>query len=353
MKLQQLRFLCEIVDRELSISNAAAALHTSQPSVSRQIQALEKELGVAVFARSRKRILGLTKPGIEVLQIARRMVRDAENLSQVSNEFTAKDSGDLVITTSHTHARYVLPSVIKKFAAEYPKVRVILRQGNPTQIAEWASSGDADLSISSEPIRPIPNLVLLPCYDHPKVVLTPLKHPLLGKRALTIEELARYPLITYDSEFATHSQVMRAFESRQLKPNIILSATDVDVQTDGGFIAQAFGDVHGVSHHRQYRSALQRRFARFSQTARSGAVQRVFFAAGHEQYGRPCAVIVRRRAASVGKTDFQQSKFRRPVKDLLRIAADTRHIAQRLRQSIDVLAQAFHGLAHRDYRVAA
>ncbi|MCX7136926.1 MAG: CysB family HTH-type transcriptional regulator [Proteobacteria bacterium] len=229
MKLQQLRFLCEIVDRELSISNAAAALHTSQPSVSRQIQALEKELGVAVFARSRKRILGLTKPGIEVLQIARRMVRDAENLSQVGNEFTAKDSGDLVITTSHTHARYVLPSVIKKFAAEYPKVRVILRQGNPTQIAEWASSGDADLSISSEPIRPIPNLVLLPCYDHPKVVLTPLKHPLLGKRALTIEELARSPLITYDSEFATHAQVMRAFESRQLKPNIILSATDVDV----------------------------------------------------------------------------------------------------------------------------
>jgi LysR family cys regulon transcriptional activator len=229
VKLQQLKFLCEIVDRELSISNAAAALHTSQPSVSRQIQALEKELGVAVFARSRKRILALTKPGVEVLQIARRMVRDAGNLSQVGNEFTDKDSGDLVITTSHTHARYVLPSVIKKFTAEYPKVRVILRQGNPTQIAEWASSGAADLSISSEPIRPIPDLALLPCYDHPKIVLTPLKHPLLRERTLTIAELARYPLITYDSEFATHSQVMRAFESKQIKPNVILSATDVDV----------------------------------------------------------------------------------------------------------------------------
>ena len=229
MKLQQLRFLCEVVDRGLSISGAASALHTSQPSVSRQIQALEKELGVAVFERSRKRILALTKPGMEVLQVARRMVHDAENLGRLADEFTARDSGDLVITTSHTHARYVLPSVIKKFAAEYPQVRVILRQGNPTQIAEWASSGAADLSISSEPIRPIPNLALLPCYDHPKIVLTPLKHPLLRARPLTIEALAQYPLITYDSEFATHSQVMRAFERRQLEPNVILSATDVDV----------------------------------------------------------------------------------------------------------------------------
>lgn len=230
MTLQQLTYVREIVDRGFSVSRAAAALHTSQPSMSRQVQALERELGVQVFLRSKRRILGLTPPGEAVCETARKVITATEGLRHIGTDFLAKDSGALVVTTSHTHARYVLPKVIQAFARKYPKVRVTLRQGNPTQVAQWVSTGQADLSICSTPTREIGGLVLLPCYDQHKIVLVPAKHPLLAsKRRLTIEALSRWPLITYDTDFTTHSQVMRAFAAADREPNVILSATDVDV----------------------------------------------------------------------------------------------------------------------------
>jgi LysR family cys regulon transcriptional activator len=229
MTLQQLKYVCEIVDRGFSVSRAAVALHTSQPSMSRQVQALEKELGVTIFLRSKRRMLGLTSPGAEVCEVARKMLRATDGLRHIGSDFFSKDSGSLIVTTSHTHARYVLPKVIQAFTKMYPKVRVTLRQGNPTQVAEWVSSGQADLSICSTPNRQVAGLALLPCYDQHKVVLTPRRHPLLKARPLTIEAMAGYPLITYDIDFTTHSQVMRAFAQAGFEPNVILSATDVDV----------------------------------------------------------------------------------------------------------------------------
>src|SRR5688572_11437147 len=229
MTLQQFRYVCEIVDRGFSVSRAAASLHTSQPSMSRQVQALEKELGFAVFTRTKRKILGLTKPGGEVLEVARKVLRATDGLRHIASDFSDGDAGTLVVTTSHTHARYVLPRVIQEFNRRHPKVRVTLRQGNPTQVAQWVSAGEADLSICSTPTREITGIALLPCYEQHKVVLTPSKHPLLRAKPLTIAALALYPLITYDTDFTTHSQVMRAFEKAGYEPNVILSATDVDV----------------------------------------------------------------------------------------------------------------------------
>ena len=229
MNLQQLRYVCEIVERGMSVSRAAAALHTSQPSMSRQIQSLEKELGVTVFVRSRRRILGLSKPGEEVHALARQVVRDTERLRHVGREYLQQEAGTLVVTTSHTHARYVLPKVIREFARRHPRMRVTLRQGNPTQVAQWVSAGEADLSICSIPTRHIPGTVLIPCYDQHKVVLTPNRHPLLKAGKLTLAALAKHPLITYDPEFTTYGQVMQAFADAGLVPHIALSATDVDV----------------------------------------------------------------------------------------------------------------------------
>lgn len=229
MKLHQLRFVCEVVDRGFNVSRAATALHTSQPSVSRQIHELEVKIGVSIFERSKNRVTGLTPPGRKIVEVARRILNDSGNLLKIAKEFTDQDSGSLTVTTSHTHAQYVLPRVIQQFIEKYPKIRLSIRQGNPTQIINWVGSGEADLSICSDPVRGNVDLVLLPCYDHAKVVLVPEKHPLLKEKTLSIRALADYPLITYDSEFSTHWQVLRAFERAHLTPNIVLSATDVDV----------------------------------------------------------------------------------------------------------------------------
>lgn len=228
MNLRQMRFVCEIVERDLSISRAAEALHTSQPSVSRQIQDLEQELGFAVFRRSRRRILGVTQRGSEVIRIARSMMQLSNELSRMSRDEEV-DTGDLTIAASHAYAVYSLPAVVARFAQEFPNVKVVLRQSTPGSNAELVRRGEADVMISAKPLDPPADLVFLPCRQVQRLVLAPRSHPLARIRQLTLEQLARYPLITYDREYEAHSHITSAFAAAGLKPDIVLTATDVSV----------------------------------------------------------------------------------------------------------------------------
>jgi LysR family cys regulon transcriptional activator len=229
MKLQQLRYLVEVAQRGLNVSEAAAALYTSQPGISKQIKLLEDELGVIVFERSGKRLTAVTEPGRAVLEIAERILRDAENIRRVGEEYAGGDSGSLVIATTHTQARYALPGVVKNFVDRHPRVRLSLRQGHPTQIAEWALKGEADIAIATEALDQYPQLLMLPCYQWVHCVIAPDGHAILGEKPLSLTALARWPLITYDSAFAGRSRINKAFELAQLTPNVVLSAIDADV----------------------------------------------------------------------------------------------------------------------------
>lgn len=229
MTLQQLRFFCEIVDRGLNISSAANALHTSQPGVSKQMKLLEQEFGTALFVRSRKRIVSLTNAGKTVLRYARLSIDAADNICRVGMDFASPDVGDFTIATTHTYARYVLPDTVEKFIRHYPKVRLSLRQGNPTQIAEWISSGELDLGISGYPLGPFSRLLRLPCYEYDRVVLAKEGHPFLREKRITLETIAKYPMITYDSSFTGRAQIATTFADKGLSPHIALSAIDTDV----------------------------------------------------------------------------------------------------------------------------
>ena len=229
MKIQQLRYLCEVAKRGLNLSEAAAALHTSQPGISKQIRLLEDELGVQILVRHGKRVVDVTEPGRVILDIAERILKDTENLKQVGREFGAEDSGSLAIATTHTQARYALPPVIQHFIQRYPKVRLSLREGSPQQISELMMSGEADIAIVTEAYEQYQNLVTLPCHQWNRCVITPLQHPLLKERQLTLDTIARYPIITYDFAFSGDSPIKRAFDARGIKPNIALTAIDADV----------------------------------------------------------------------------------------------------------------------------
>jgi len=229
MNLQQLRYLNEIVRRDLNISAAAEALFTSQPAISKQIKLLEEELGIQIFLRNGKRITALTEPGKGLLAIARRMLLDAENFKQFADEFHSKDSGHLTLATTHTQARYALPPVVKQFIERYPKVKLGLHQGNPTQIAEQVLNGEADICIATESLTLYDGLVTLPCYEWQHCVITPPDHPLLLEPELTLESIARYPIITYDHAFSGRSKINEAFEKAGIVPDIALTAIDADV----------------------------------------------------------------------------------------------------------------------------
>jgi LysR family cys regulon transcriptional activator len=229
MKLQQLRYICEVARHNLNLSNAAEALFTSQPGISKQIRSLEEELGVDIFVRHGKRVVAVTEPGKAILEIAQRMLKDAENLRQVGEEFTEEDNGHLTIATTHTQARYALPHVIQRFTKRYPGVRLSLRQGSPTQISELVTSGEADIAIATEAIELYEDLVMLPCYEWNRCVLVPPGHPLLKAKRLTLEAMASFPIITYDFAFTGRSRMNQAFADKGLTPNVVLTAIDADV----------------------------------------------------------------------------------------------------------------------------
>ena len=230
MTLQQLRYLCGVVDAELSVSRAARILHTSQPGISKQIQMLERELGVDLLIRQGNRITGLTGAGGEVVGVARRMLLDAEHLKRIGDEHVHHAKGGMVVATTHIQARYMLREVIQRFTKQYPDVRLVLRQGNPVQIAEWVVSGEADIGIASRPPQSPPELVLLPGEAIDRCVIALRDHPLLRSRAkLTLKAIAAYPIITLDATFAGGWAVREAFQAAAVVPNIVLSAIDVDV----------------------------------------------------------------------------------------------------------------------------
>ncbi len=229
MKLHQLRYIREVMRCKLNISLAAEALHTSQSGVSKQIQLLEEELNLHIFLRNGKRLSGVSESGKIILGLSERILRDVNNIKQVSEEFRKKEAGMLSIAATHTQARYRLPSVVTAFMARFPEVKLNIHQGNPTQVAELVANGDADIGIATEFINTNNKLLCLPCYEWNRCVIAPHGHPVFACGLLTLEKIIAYPLITYDFSITGGSLVNRVFSEAGLEPNIVLTAIDADV----------------------------------------------------------------------------------------------------------------------------
>jgi LysR family transcriptional regulator, cys regulon transcriptional activator len=229
MRLEQLRYVVEIAKHGNHLSAAAAAMYTSQPGVSRQIRLLEHELGFAIFIRTRKRIIGLTEAGERVLEIANRVVADANSLSSFKDDFLSTDHGVLRIATTYAQANYVLPGVIGPFMRSFPDVQIVLKQSDPEKICEYVIDNEADLAIGTDTRREFAGLVNLPCMEMKRSVVAPVGHPILECEELTLEEIAKFPIITYDPRYSGRWKTMRAFEAAGLEPKITLTAVDASV----------------------------------------------------------------------------------------------------------------------------
>ncbi|MBF8177775.1 MAG: CysB family HTH-type transcriptional regulator [Burkholderiaceae bacterium] len=247
MNLHQLRFVREAVRQNFNLTEAAKALFTSQPGVSKAIIELEEELGVDIFSRHGKRIRGLTEPGRAVLKSVELIMQEIDGLKRIGNEFAAHDSGSFTIATTHTQARYSLPKVVQAFTQKFPKVRLSLLQGNPKQVADMVLMDQADLAIATESIASIDGLISLPCYQWEHQVVVPVDHPLLKSKSITLEELTAYPLITYDSAFAGRNKIDHAFSLRNLKPDVLLEAIDADVIKTYVELGMGIGIIAGMA----------------------------------------------------------------------------------------------------------
>ena len=229
MKLQQLRYIWEVAQHEMNVTTTAESLFTSQPGISKQIRLLEDELGIDIFVRSGKQFTGLTPGGQQIVAVAGDILSRVNDIRQIASDVLNKQVGELSIATTHTQARYALPRVIQAFMRQYPEIRLTINQGTPSQIVEQVSRGLVDIAIATESTDLFENLVTLPCYQWNRSVLVPQDHPLAGLPELTLEQLARYPIITYTFGFTGRSQLDRAFETAGLHPQIALTAVDADV----------------------------------------------------------------------------------------------------------------------------
>jgi LysR family transcriptional regulator, cys regulon transcriptional activator len=229
MKLQQLRCLAAVVQSDLNLTAAANKLATTQPAVSKQLKSLEGELGFRIFTRHGRAFTKVTPAGERIVMYALRALREVQNIKGVSEEFKHEDRGELSIGTTHTQARYVLPTVIQKFCERYPSVKFHLHQGTSEQIAEMGQLGRIDFAIATGSQHSFPDYVLLPCYQWRRRIVVPRQHPLAHVRTPTLEQLAAYPLVTYVFSFSGPSSLHDAFARAGLAPTIALTARDSDV----------------------------------------------------------------------------------------------------------------------------
>ena len=229
MKLQQLRYIVEVVNHDLNVSSTAEGLFTSQPGISKQVRMLEDELGIQIFARSGKHLTHVTPAGEEVIRISREVLSKIEAIRSVAGEHTYPDRGSLSIATTHTQARYALPPVIKGFIERYPHVSLHMQQGSPTQIAEGVCKGNSDFAIATEALHLYSDLIMLPCYHWNRCVVVQKDHPLAAKKNVTIEDIAQYQIVTYTHGFTGRSELDVAFQKVGIEPKIIFTATDADV----------------------------------------------------------------------------------------------------------------------------
>ena len=229
MNLHQFRFVQEAARRGLNLTEAAKALHTSQPGVSKAIIELEEELGIDIFTRHGKRLKRITEPGQHVLDSIAVIMREVGNLKRIGEHYSAQDTGTLSIATTHTQARYVLPLPVAKLREQYPKVNISLHQGAPDQVARMVIEETAEIGIATESLANYPELVTLPCYEWQHVLVLPAAHALSKKERLTLEDIAFEPLITYHPSFTGRTRIDNAFAQRQLTPRVVLEAIDSDV----------------------------------------------------------------------------------------------------------------------------
>lgn len=229
MNFQQLRIIHETVRQNYNLTDAANALFTSQSGVSKHIKDLEDELGVELFVRKGKRLLGLTDPGKELVEIVERILLDVKNVKRLAEQFSNRDQGRLTIATTHTQAQYALPSVVTQFKRAFPQVHLVLHQASPDEIVSMLLDGVADIGIATEALESVAELASFPYYSWHHAVIVPHGHPLESAHPLTLEAIAAFPIITYHEGFTGRAGIDQAFTKAGLVLDIAMSALDADV----------------------------------------------------------------------------------------------------------------------------
>ncbi|HNR91279.1 MAG TPA: LysR substrate-binding domain-containing protein [Dokdonella sp.] len=230
MTLTQLRCIVAIADAGLNITLAAERVHATQPGLSKQLKQLEGELGFQIFLRKGKSLDAITAGGRQVIERARTILAEAANIRALAANLRSDVNGQLVIVTTHTQARFVLPPVLAALKRRFPEVGIRIEPHGDAELVELLGKGAADLAIvSTAGAAPAAELAI-PLFRWERVIVAPRAHPLaaLG-RPLRIDDIAAQPLVSYESSLAAESSLRRAFAAAGHVPKFAVTARDADL----------------------------------------------------------------------------------------------------------------------------
>src|SRR5258708_13441887 len=231
MTLLQLKMLREIARQSLNISAAEKALHRSQPGFSRQIQMLEKDVGVQLLVRQRTRIVSLSKAGHAILAAAQVLLNQADNIELLAEDARGGSAGKLVVVTTHLHARYRILRRFKEMKKKCPDVKVVLFQADPDDIPKLVKDGAADIGLNTSDDRSEQHagVVCLSGNIIRRSAIMRRGHPLARKKRLTLNDFTAYPFVGYNPRSRSGSVIARAFAGSSVAPRSIVQANDSDV----------------------------------------------------------------------------------------------------------------------------
>ncbi|WP_189457703.1 LysR family transcriptional regulator [Cognatilysobacter bugurensis] len=219
-RLKPLRAFCQVA-RLGSVSRAAEALFLSQPAVSLQLQALEREYGARLLERSGRR-LTLTREGETLYELARPLVEGMDNLETTFRErVRGLDAGELNVAAGSSTILYLLPKIIEAFREAHPKVRVSLHNVTGAGGLDLLRSDGVDLAVGSMLDVPA-DLDYAPVYRFEPMLITPPDHPLATKPELTLEDLSPYGLILPPQRLTTYRMVDLVFQRARVPYTVAL-----------------------------------------------------------------------------------------------------------------------------------
>lgn len=234
--LRQLEYLVAVGEYG-SVTEAAERVNVSAPSVSAAISQLEKEFGITLFVRRHAHGLSLTQAGRTFVDQARQILGEAAKLNALSNELTGQIRGPLHVACLVTFAQAVIPALRRAFSDEYPDVDFFQYERDQARILEGLRMARFDIALSYDLDIPADiafhELAVLPPY----AVLHE-DHPLAGRSAVTIEDLAPHPMILLDLPHSA-TYFLSLFRDAGLSPQIVERTRDMSVMR--AMVANRFG----------------------------------------------------------------------------------------------------------------
>lgn len=251
INFNQIRMFYEAA-RSSSFSQAARNLCVTQPAVTGQIRGLEEHLDIKLF-KKRGRKMVLTEAGAILFQHTHEMFELEKKMERVMGELRELKRGLLKIGTTKTYARYLMPSVITKFRAAHPDIKIILDEGSSLDVCRSLVELKNELAIVAF-TEEVKGVMLLPFREEEVVLFASPRHPLSEKESINFSELAGQLIIMKEEGSSTHHLVRRAFEKRGIAPNVLVETSNV------GFIKEMVEKGEGVAF--LVRSAIQEELAK-------------------------------------------------------------------------------------------